>query len=602
MTLIYFIKTEYTGNVYKVSDFYNSNGSFLKPANRSMAVDMRFNDGKTILETQRGLPDGSDLHDYTHIIVPDKQKVYTISAIDDLNADSYKLYLDDEPLMGNYQEMKAKDMLITVSNDPDLFIGTNTVLDISTEKTATLHADSSSTNATGTWVLFTFQKDVNNLEFEIGEIADYTSVGTFESKSTLESAYPRVDTTVPFDVPFYLKFANVTSTNELYQAVYSDEDGPGVSWVAVHKNPTFTWLNGFTRMTKAKYTSGIKISNLGDLSTVQVAFPIDSTLVVKRKLNTTASTLDDYFSVPSFNSIKSWNNVDKLLSIKLVPQELLGIEEIERADVKRITRVDIDLNNVLSAVKTTDTYLGKEIFDGYLHTELLVQSVQSNQPNITMTTVKQFKDIFEFNNWSYLVDSPIDYEPFKTYYLYFFGEIIPIPGKYLQSGFSVRLVVTSTDVLYEVYTDKMNIIGSGRLMWFTRYNVDQVSLFEANNPTYKEQFMVNQFKTMLLGTGAGILKGGAPGAALGFGASLGAVAWQSVDLMYQEKSRRFRAEEAFGQNDTALTNIKGFGTYIVVIEPDANSLAQMTNAHEITGFSVNTRKSLNNVPWVTNTL
>lgn len=151
MTTIYFIKTEYTGNVYKVSDFYNSNGSFLKPANRSMAVDMRFNDGTTILDTViKKLPDGSDLHDYTHIIVPDKQKVYTIYAIDDLNADSYRLYLDDESLMANYQEMKAKEMLLTVSNDPNLFIGSNTVLDISTEKTASLVAAGSSTNYTGT--------------------------------------------------------------------------------------------------------------------------------------------------------------------------------------------------------------------------------------------------------------------------------------------------------------------------------------------------------------------------------------------------------------------------------------------------------------------
>lgn len=354
--------------------------------------------------------------------------------------------------------------------------------------------------------MFTFQSDVTNLTFEVGEIDNYTSVGSFESKAALELAYPSVDTSVPYSVPYHLKFADVTSTNELYQAVFSDEDGEGVSWVAVHRNPTFTWLNGFTRMTQAKYTSNIKVSNLGDLSTVQVAFPVDSTLVVKRKLNTTASTLDDYFSVPSFNSIKSWTNADKLISIKLVPQELLGITEIERADVKRITRIDIS-SNILSSVKTVDTYLGKEITDGYLNTELLNQSVQSNQPDITMTTVKQFKDVFDFNNWSYLVDGPTTYEPFKSYYLYFFGEIIPIPGKYLQSGFSVRLAVTSTDVLYEVYTDKMNIIGSGRLMWFTRYSVDQLSLFEANNPTYKEQFMVNQFKTMLIGGGAGLVKG-----------------------------------------------------------------------------------------------
>lgn len=134
MTIIYFIKTEYTGNIYKVSDFYNSNGTFLKPANRSMAVDMRFNDGPTILDTQiKKLPDGSDLHDYTHIIVPDKQKVYTITAIDELNADSYKLYLEDEPLMANYQEFKNEDLIITRTTDykSNWFQGVTDITDMS---------------------------------------------------------------------------------------------------------------------------------------------------------------------------------------------------------------------------------------------------------------------------------------------------------------------------------------------------------------------------------------------------------------------------------------------------------------------------------------
>lgn len=405
------------------------------------------------------------------------------------------------------------------------------------------------------------------------------------------------------------------------------------------KSPLLNVSSGVPIRT-TRYTNDVKISNLGDLNTVQVAFPVDATLIQQKTITRSSASITEYFTVPAFNSIKSWTNSDKLLSIKLVPQELLNINTVERNDMKRIEIIVSD-GMVFSTSKTAETYVSKVIEDGYLLDNGITDADTMNLP---MYTARQFKDIFEFKNWSSLINGPLDYEPFKSYYLYFFGEMIPISGKYLQRGFSVRLAVTSTDVLYEVYTDKMNIIGSGRLMWFTRYSVDQLSLFEANNPTFKEQFMVNQFKTMLIGGGgAGLVKGMLGGGdtrevvgyektwgysrktrqwseqsnniyetvpaggmakmgLAGVGASLGAVAWQSLDLMYQQKSMRFRADEVFGQNDTALTNIKGFGTYLVVIEPDTESLAQMTNAYQITGFSVNTRKTLDNIPWVTNTL
>ena len=69
-----FVKATYDDNVYKLSDFYTGT-SYKQNANKSMNVDMAFNDGPTTLDTQiRILPDATDIRDHTHIIVPSKKK------------------------------------------------------------------------------------------------------------------------------------------------------------------------------------------------------------------------------------------------------------------------------------------------------------------------------------------------------------------------------------------------------------------------------------------------------------------------------------------------------------------------------------------------
>lgn len=600
---LYFIKASYTGNVYKLSEFYSGN-NYKLDENYMIDINFKPDDGTaSVIVTNPSF----DIKDHTHIIAPSAGKIYEIVGRLYINENQVQLILQDDPLIANYQILKDKQIQQNRTNDPSKFLGYNAVQDLAIRTEASIEAIPDNTNATGTWVLFTFQEDVINLEFEIGKIANYSTVGTFDSYSSLVAAFPNVDTSVPSQVPYFLKFAEVTSTNELYQAVFSDKDGEGVSWVAIHKNPTFAWAYNTSRINKAKYTSGIKVANLGDINTVQVAFPLDATLVVERILSNSTASLTRYFSIPSFNSIKGWNNPDKLLSIKLVPQELLGITEIERADGQRVTEVNVTLDDVPSAVVTPEIYLGKEIIESYINTESKNQSIENNPPNMTLFTVKQLKDTFTFNNWSYLIDAPDTYEPFKKYYLYFFGEMINIPARYVLSGFKVRLVVTSTGVIYEVYTDHMNIIGSGRLPWDTTYQVDQLDLFYASNPTYKEQFMLNQFsdlgKTTISGAFSGAIVGnpivgmgaGFVGGAVDFGLSM----WNRA---LTEKGMRDKADQIFGQNEVALTNIKGFDTYLVVITPEPLAYNQMINELKAIGWACSTVNTIDSLPAVNNTL
>lgn len=599
---LYFIQATYNGNMYKLSDFFTGEEYKLNP---SKMLDINFvpDDGITSFTTKHiTLPDSTSIREYTHIIIPQFNKIYRITSIDYLNINQYNVILDEDPFIANYQELNDRHIQLAQTNDPSKFLGYNSVQDLAVKTESSIVAMSDDVNATGVWVLFTFQSDVTNLEFEIGEISNYPSVGTFDSYASLIAAFPDVGTSVPSQVPYFLKFANVTSTNELYQAVYSDEGGEGVSWVSVMKSPVLNVSTGIPKET-TRYTNGVKIANLGDINTVQVAFPVDATLIQQKTITRSSASTTEYFTVPAFNSIKSWTNSDKLISIKLIPQELLGIETIERNDMKRIVTIVSD-GFTFSTTKTVETYISKVIEDGYLLDNGLTDL---NDMNLPMYTVRQFKDIFTFDNWKYLIDGPETYEPFKKYYLYFFGEMISIPARYVGNGFKVRLVVTSTGVLYEVYSDHMNIIGSGRLPWDTTYAVDQLELFYASNPTYKDQFNINMFSNLFKSAAGGVIAGAVAGPAGMAAGAAGGVIGGVVDFglgqwseSLRQKGLRDKADQIFGQNEVALTNIKGFDAYLVIIEPETVAKEQMLNELYMTGWSCSSFVKIDSLPFRSN--
>ena len=135
-TTIYFVKATYDDNIYKLSDFYTGT-AYKQIANKSINVDMAFNDGPTTLDTHiRILPDATDIRDHTHIIVPSKKKIYRIDSIDEPNYDAYRLYLTDDPLISNYQTFKTKNLYITRSNDPDVYTGLNDIPSLGTVPTS----------------------------------------------------------------------------------------------------------------------------------------------------------------------------------------------------------------------------------------------------------------------------------------------------------------------------------------------------------------------------------------------------------------------------------------------------------------------------------
>ena len=343
----------------------------------------------------------------------------------------------------------------------------------------------------------------------------------------------------------------------------------------------------------------------GDVDTINIAFPLDCTVASKISYHVgiASSNTNEIIntSLASFYNIDSLGAFsDDLISIKIVPEELI-MEPILTTDIdNKLEKYNYQVVASVAATYvdfTTAEYFSK-IINNNLYSKLYGGRGTDFMKDYTLNSVvvTQFKNDFSFDYSSIFTVNNTD--PFKKYYLSFYGEIIEIPSKYLK--FNVRIAVTSTDVIYEVYTDfKYNVIGSGRLPWFTKYALDQLDLYVANNPTYREQFWTNQISGAIRGVGLGALGGALNGRSIGVGAGLGAAnsilttATGMMNMHFMEKGLRDKADQIFGQNDLSMALIKGFGVYLIAITPESAVLNQMLDTLSLIGFPVGKIAKLN---------
>lgn len=114
---VYFIKSTYNGNTYKVSDFYT--GTEYKTIMTKM-LDLNFKptDGViSIMTRQITLPDDTSVRDYTHMIVPEVEKIYEIINIDQQNSEQYRINLVEDAFIGNYNLFNNEEMIVTRTNE-----------------------------------------------------------------------------------------------------------------------------------------------------------------------------------------------------------------------------------------------------------------------------------------------------------------------------------------------------------------------------------------------------------------------------------------------------------------------------------------------------
>lgn len=588
---IYFAKATYLNNIYKISDFF-SGSTYVQNANKKLSVNLTADDGFTsVVCPSDQLPDDTYIREYTHIMIPSMTKIYEITSFQYVNGSQVRLSLTEDALIGNYEELKTKKIMLNRSNDTSRFLGLNDIKDVAIKHTASVTYGDVPANWTGYWAMFTFQADAGEVEFEFGDVNNTSSVGilNYASYADLVTAFPEHTTTTPFIYDYYLKFAIASSTR--HQCIYYDGQ---LKWVQVRtsRNIDIYTSGGSLSSTRddAVAWETSRIAMTGDLGTLNVLLPLDTSLVQM----TTFSNGTFPVPMPSFYHYKSNSQPDKLLNVRIIPAALIEPFTISIDVRPLIRRIDNVSGTSFSGTVTTGSYYTKAISSPSVRLNQegpYAINLPSEQGGWTLPifTALQLTSIFTFAQPG--ITYPTDYEPFKRYFLSFYGSLIPIPARY-ASSFNVRLGITSDSALFEVYTDRYNIIGSGDLKWFTKFAVDLLALYQANNPTYKEQFWTGQISSAIRSVGGGAVGGFVAGGPVGAAAGLGAGAANalmstvtgSLNMHWMEKGLKDNADQIQGINEIALAFLKGFSAYIITVVPESEAVSQMKSSLELVGF------------------
>ena len=569
---LYFIKATFTNNVYKLSDFFvGSNYNLI--ATKMLDINFRPDDGITDFITKNViLPDSSKLWEHTHVIIPEYEKIYRISSIDYLNNEQYRVILDEDPLIANYQELSAKDIILMRSNDTTLFRGVNDINDTTIKETVETTVIPS-TYKTGKWMLIFMQVNANKerygLKFKnVSPVAGYYSYEQYVDISSLVAKYPEVTTTTPNLYDYYQKIVRVgAGIGSLYQCVYNG-DGTNTKLLWVEKN-SVAQSEGDIYFDLNVSTS-TKL-NSSDIRNIIVALPFEYTF---KSLATDASTLRllhaDSFVAP----IDSGEVID----IKIVDDIMLPI-----------TGVSYDFwsgsdPRQLFKTVSSDRGIAVRIYDV-----------------ATGGTALSFNGLYIFYDFKKEIDitknyrstlSPLDAEPFKKYELYIQGKKFPIPY-YMTDNIKLLIVVNSGVINYLIYhSDKRYILASGSFTHSMKYQVDKIDQFYNQNPTYKEQFFtkmaIDSIKTIAGGAiggsvvpGLGTL-GGLGAGIIGAGVDAGI---GMINYGFMEKGLKLMPDQIFGENsELGLQLLNIFGIYWV--KKTSENADYMKVEYDLKGFPV----------------
>lgn len=570
---IYFVKANYSNNVYEISNFFTGGGSFKLVAGKMLDINFKPDDGLTSFITKNiTLPDTTSVWDHTHIIIPSFTKIYRIASIDYLNNDQYMIMLDEDPLIGNYQELLNTYLILQRSNDPALWRGVNDIADMTLKETVETSVITS-TYKTGKWALLFFQynpdDDVVGLKFK-KSVFDFER---FVDLTALIAKYPEVNTTQPELYDYFQKTAYIDSTH-IYQCVY---DGSGT-------NARLRWVEYVDITYETYYVKiyGSKI-NEGEVMTSVLALPFET------DLDAGSPTVSEILSYDRFIGPTTTNLID----IKIVNDLVMEFASITYALTDR------------SMVKSLTLKYGSNWWE-YAYQDAARTTI-ADKVIISMT---QFvSDINITPSYSSTpTDEPKSGEPFYKYDLYVFGKKFTIPYFLIDS---VRLMISinSGVINFLIYNvDKRNVLGSGSFTHSIKYAIDQLDAFYSQNPTYKDQFFtqmgVNAVKNVAGGAIAGSVIPGigtAVGALSGL-ASAGVDAGLSyMNFKFQEKSLRLKPDQVFGEtSEVSLQIINIFGIYWV--KRTSSNIDLMLTEYELRGFPTSVIKRISDLQYQFGTL
>ncbi len=557
---LYFMKSTYTNNVYKISDFFVL-GSPVLDLNKMLDINFKPDDGLTSFITSKiELPDATTIRDHTHVIVPEYEKIYRIVSIDVLNVSQWRVVLDEDPFIANYNTLQAEDLLVTRSNDPDYFRGIHDISDLTLKESVETKVIPSFSK-TGKWALIFMQysttKDRYGLKFKNDLIARFRTSERFATISALTTAYPEVTTTTPNLYDYFQKVVFVVDGAKFYQCVY---DGSST-------NKRLRW---------------VEFTSIGESGSIY--FDLDES--VQTNLNP-SDIKNIIIALPFENQIIESHN-DRIYSF----MDFIGpVDSGDVIDIKIVDDILFDIDTVTYTL--TDRVITKEI--DIPRGDFILSYADATTP--TPISGKRFAVLYDFEktidvNPGYFVTTPgiTDSEPFKKYDFYVFGKRFTIPY-YLTPGIKLMIGVNSGVINYVIYyTDKRNVLASGSFTHSAKYQVDLLDQFYNQNPTYKEQFFtkmaLDSIKTISGGAIAGSVVpglGNLGGLALGVAGAGVDAGISMINFGFMEKSLKLRPDQVFGENsDMILQMINIFGIYWVKRTSENGDL--MKREYDLKGF------------------
>ncbi len=572
---LYFMKATYTNNVYKLSDFFVGE-NYKLTATKMLDINFRPDDGLSSFITKNiELPDSSKIWEHTHVIVPEYEKIYRIASVDYLNVGQYQITLDEDPLIANYQELSAKDIVLTRTNDTSLFRGVNDINDVTVKETVETKIITSNSR-TGKWALIFFQNNTNKdrygLKMGYDLIAKIFNLETFADLTALITKYPEVTTETPNLYTYFQKVVYVTSESRAYQCVFNDSITNGLVWV----EDTTTFVNSTIYFDRSSAGSTKLFDS--DVASIIVALPFESM----------KNGSDDIYTMKNF------------------------IGPIDAGDVMDIKIVD---DIVFSPITVSYSLSGRVMTKTVTLSRGRAVSVYADATTSTpisgdkLFIVNDFADDLDLDpDYFSSNPAPTDAEPFKKYDLYVFGKRFSIPY-YLTDQIRLMIAINSGVINYSIYyNDKRNIIASGSFTHSMRYQVDKLDQFYNQNPTYKEQFFTKMALDSMKTVAGGVIGGSVlPGLGTAGGVVLGTLGAgvdagiSMINFNFMEKSMKLQPDQIFGDlSELTLQLLNIFGIYWV--KRTSENADYMKIEYDLKGFPVTKVKTITTLTGATSFL
>lgn len=731
---VYYVKSTYNGSTYKLSDFYNNESYILNP-NKLLDINLVASDGATSFKTSNlTLPDETSIRDYTHIIVPDYNKIYEILSITYLNVKQWKVNLMEDVFIGKYYQFNKVEANITRSNQSDLelYQGFNDLNDLSTDFTTEVKpVESMGSGALlGDWLLVYAQNldqdqrnNYNGLRFNVNLDDAYKPYNTHNiaNANTLESTYPSsgpyTETEAKANIPFYYgEYAvldNDPDTILNFTAFKNSEDDKiYFTWLPVNNGYKYEdseegWSNysDYAEFGTANLLTRLRPSLTlyfrTDRLQMYIATPLPGVWTKFKKadaygngnnrptnpadgfvyFNTTSGKLEKYNNSGQWSDgnrlyIGSLYDGDELLvdvNVNMFPNQPVIIFALPLNS--RVSDADTHLSsnplNLLNASSfksiewldgsswTAFNVLSTKIINGgsiWGNLDFSVMGTEGISENWSQYYIKTgLKTNYAFFDSAFTNQSPFqlavldyqetefdlslneaisgisDYEPFKTYELWVYGQKYDIPAIFVNS-LHMKQNINTNGINYSIYRDKekTKLYLNGTISMDSQWSADQLALYAQTNPTYKDEFNLRQeqkWTQVLVGgasaIGTGTLAGAAAGSVVpGLGTAVGAATglaggvanattslvntavqtkFDKMQFELMQRSKQKTQDSLFGDGSSSYQyfNVRK-GIYWIV--KTNNNVEKMLIEYYKKGYPTNVYKSINSIDWAYNGL